>query len=356
MDAFYASVEQRDNPALKGKPVVVGGRPDSRGVVAAASYEARVFGIHSAMSCAQAYRRCPNAIFVYPRMEIYRRISRVIMAVLRDYTDLVEPLSLDEAFLDVTRNKKGMRYAARIAAEIRGRIKEYTGLNASAGVAPNKFLAKIASDINKPDGMKVIIPEQVEEFLLPLPVRKIPGVGKVTNDRMLTLGITTVADLRARGEQELIDLFGKTGSWYYRISRGIDDRAVIPDRERKSIGAEDTYASDSKDLAFIHDKIDQHCQRVALAMQRKNVTGRTISLKVKYADFEIITRSRTLKSPCNDMETIRETARALLAHTAVGERAIRLTGVSVSNLSEGDDFKPSDSRHNQIYLPFNHLE
>lgn len=350
MDAFFASVEQRDRPELRGKPVIVGGRPDSRGVVAAASYEARVFGIRSAMSSAQAYRRCPDAIFVRPRIDTYRRVSRVIMAVLRDYTDLVEPLSLDEAYLDVTRNKKGILYAAKIAAEARARIFEYTGLTASAGVAPNKFLAKIASDINKPNGLKVIPPDRVEEFLLPLPVRKIPGVGKVTEERMLSLGIMTIADLRQRGEQELADHFGKSGSWYYQLARGIDDRTVEPLRERKSIGSEDTFAHDVQDLSTLHEKIEQHAKRIAASLEKRNLKCRTVSLKVKYANFEVATRSKTLAVSLKDPHSIATHARALLGSTDAIKRAIRLIGVSVSNLNEPNRFAASTPSSQQLSL------
>ncbi len=352
MDAFFASVEQRDNPELRGKPIVVGGRPDSRGVVAAASYEARVFGIRSAMSSAQAYRRCPDAIFVKPRLDIYRRISRVIMAVLRDYTDLVEPLSLDEAYMDVTRNKKGLRYAAKIAAEARSRIFEYTGLTASAGVAPNKFLAKIASDINKPNGLKVIPPDQVEKFLLPLPVRKIPGVGKVTEERMAGLGIFSVSDLRFKGEEYLKRHFGKTGSWYHQLSFGIDERAVEPLRERKSIGAEDTFEQDIQDLGTMYEKIDQHAARVSASLKKRNFMCRTVTLKIKYGNFEIATRSKTMTEPICDTQTIAEYARGLLSSTDAAKRAIRLIGVSVSNLSEQEQHRSETPIERQIALSF----
>lgn len=351
MDAFFASVEQRDNPELRGKPVVVGGRPDSRGVVAAASYEARVFGIHSAMSCALAYRRCPDAIFVRPRIDIYKRISRVVMAVLRDYTDLVEPLSLDEAYMDVTRNKKGIRYAAKIAAEARQRIFDYTGLTASAGVAPNKFLAKIASDINKPNGLKVIPPDKIEDFLLPLPVRKIPGVGRVTENRMATLGILTVSDMRKRTLDELQSNFGKNGIWYHQLAHGIDEREVQPSRERKSIGAEDTFSEDIHDTNVIASKVRAHAARVSSSLVKRELRCRTVSLKVKYSNFETVTRSKSHPDAFADFETIAESALSLFASTEIGKRPIRLVGVSVSNLVEKNTGRKEDSAEPQLELP-----
>ena len=251
MDAFFAAVEQRDNPELRGKPVIVGGDPGGRGVVATCSYEARRFGIHSAMSCARAYRLCPQARFVPPRFEAYRTVSLQIREIFHQYTDLVEPLSLDEAFLDVTDNKPAIQSATWVAQEILQKIKQVTGLTASAGVSYNKFLAKIASDMHKPDGLTVVTPEQAKAFIEVLPVRRFHGVGRVTEKRMQTLGILTGADLKKRPQQELDKNFGKAGQYYYQIARGIDLRPVLPNRVRKSIGKETTLSEDIADRGQI---------------------------------------------------------------------------------------------------------
>jgi len=329
MDAFYASVEQRDNPALKGKPVVVGGLPTTRSVVAAASYEARKFGIRSAISCAQAVRLCPHTIFVKPRFEAYRAVSAQIMEIFKEYTDLVEPLSLDEAFLDVTENRFQNSSATRIAEEIRAKILKQTALTASAGVAPNKFLAKIASDMNKPNGITVIPPEKVALVLETLPVRKVPGIGKKTEERMLELGIQTTKDLQSWKEEELIENFGKAGSWYYRISRGIDLRAVEPERERKSVGAEDTFSSDLLDWDTLELELVKICERVWRRLRGQ--VGKTISLKVTYAGFEKISRAVTPVTPPSSLEELVVAALTLLDQTEATRRPIRLLGVSVSN-------------------------
>ncbi|MDC0357316.1 DNA polymerase IV [Oligoflexia bacterium] len=341
MDAFFASVEQRDNPEYRGRALIVGGQPDTRGVVAAASYEARTYGIRSAMSCARAYRLCPDAIFVKPRIGVYRRVSKAIMALLREHTDLVEPLSLDEAFMDLTSNKKGLRYASKVATEVRKKIFAQTGLTASAGVAPNKFLAKIASDINKPNGMKVILPEEVPDFLRTLPIRKIPGVGKVTEEKMLRMGIPSVGHLERKTKDELVKAFGKQGSWYYEIARGIDNRPVIPHRERKSIGAEDTFVEDTLDVALITEKIQKHVEKTVLRLRKSCKLARTVSLKVKYADFSLITRSTSLTHGTDDLDKISNAAIALMALTDIGKRPVRLIGVALSNLKdEGVETSP----------------
>lgn len=337
MDAFFASVEQRDNPDLQGKPVAVGGSISGRGVVAAASYEARAFGVRSAMPAAQAARLCPELLFVQSRISVYRRISRVIMGIFRSYTDLVEPLSLDEAFLDVTVNKKGIRYASTVAKEIRETIKEYTGLTASAGVAPNKFLAKIASDMNKPDGLMVIQPNEVETFLQKLPVRKIPGVGKVTEEKMIVRGIHTAGDLQRRAEAELVALFGKHGHWYYRVARGIDDRPVRSERERKSYGAESTFSEDVLSLQVLQQKLSECVQRVKERLSQEGGQARTITVKVTYADFVKVTRSESCLRPISSSSRIEEVALRLLDTTEAGQRPIRLVGVSLSNLSANSD-------------------
>ncbi|MFM7202105.1 MAG: DNA polymerase IV [Myxococcota bacterium] len=332
MDAFYASVEQRDEPALRGKPVVVGGPPNSRSVVCTASYEARVFGVRSAMPCSQAQRLCPHALFVYPRFEVYQQVSAQLRRIFLDYTDLVEPLSLDEAYLDVTQNKVGNPSATRIAQEIRQRIWDETGLTASAGVAPNKFLAKLASDFHKPNGLTVIRPEQVEAFLLPLPVKKIHGIGEATNTRMAELGIHTVADLRRWHERELVLHFGKTGHWYYQLARGQDPRSVKPNRPRKSIGAEETFARDVLDIEALEQKLWELSHEVAEYAERRHFEMRTITLKVTYTGFEKITRSKTVEHPLSGADALWRIARSLLReHTHAGQKAVRLIGVSVSN-------------------------
>jgi DNA polymerase-4 len=346
MDAFYASVEQRDNAELRGKPVVVGGSPNSRSVVAAASYEARKFGIRSAISCSQAFRLCPQAIFVPPRFEAYKAVSSQIMAIFREYTDLVEPLSLDEAFLDVTENNFNNPSATRIAEEIRKKILEETFLTASAGVAPNKFLAKIASDMNKPNGIAVIPPEKVSEILKTLPVRKVPGIGKKTEERMFELGITTTGDLQKWERDVLVEIFGKSGEWYYRIAHGEDDREVHSSRERKSVGAEDTFSKDIVDLDSLRSEILVLSERVWKRL--RGIFGRTVTLKVTYADFEKITRSQTPKKIPETIDEIVQIVLVLLNQTEAGSRPIRLLGVSVSNF----DRPNSDGKPVQLILPF----
>ena len=296
MDAFYASVEQRDNPELRGKPVAVGGSA-ARGVVAAASYEARAFGVRSALPSVTAKRRCPDLIFVKPRFEVYRAVSAQIHEIFAEHTDLIEPLSLDEAYLGVTQNKQNIPSATEIATLIRARIKEVTGLNASAGISYCKFLAKMASDLNKPNGQAVITPAMGPEFVAKLPVKKFHGIGPATAAKMQRLGIEIGADLREKPLAFLQQHFGKAGIWYYHISRGIDDREVQPDRLRKSIGVEDTFSADIFELdaaraevALLANKVWGHCES-------KQLSGRTVTLKVKYADFQQITRSRTLAAP-----------------------------------------------------------
>ncbi len=329
MDAFYASVEQRDNPELRGKPLVVGGKPDSRSVVAAASYEARKFGIRSAMPCSHAVRLCPHAVFVLPRFDAYKRVSSEVMAIFREYTDLVEPLSLDEAYLDVTENKRQNPSATRIAEEIRLRIFQQTALTASAGVAPSKFLAKVASDMNKPNGLTVIPPERVEEVLISLAIRAVPGVGPKTEEKMRSLGIETVGQLRELSLEVLEERFGKSGGWYYRICRGEDQRAVISERERKSVGAEDTFSTDLTDLAELHVELQKLGAKVWRRLGER--PGRTVTLKVTYAGFEKATRSRTLELPPSSEAELLSEAVELLKLTDATRRPIRLLGISVSN-------------------------
>ncbi|KPQ05657.1 MAG: DNA polymerase IV [Rhodobacteraceae bacterium HLUCCA12] len=334
MDAFYASVEQRDNPDLRGKPVAVGS-PAARGVVAAASYEARAFGVRSAMPSVTALRRCPDLIFVPPRFDVYRAVSAQIRAIFAEHTPLIEPLSLDEAYLDVTENRHGIPFGARIAFMIRDRIHTETGLTASAGISYNKFLAKMASDLNKPDGQAVITPAQGPSFVAALPVRRFHGIGPATATRMERLGLHTGADLRGCALPFLQSHFGKAGRWYYRIARAIDDRPVQPDRDRKSIGTEDTFGTDLRD----HDRAATEVRALAAKVWRHclgtGLRGRTVTLKVKYADFRQITRSRTLIAPAS-ARTIEETALALLRPLFPTDRGIRLLGVTLSTLAQAD--------------------
>ena len=293
MDAFYASVEQKDDPSLKGRPLAVGGG-SKRGVVAAASYEARKFGVHSAMSGYLARQKCPNLIFVKPRFERYREISHQIREIFRSYTDLVEPLSLDEAYLDVTENKIGFPSATLIAREIRSRIYEKTGLTSSAGISVNKFLAKIASDLNKPNGQKTIPPEEVEDFLLSLEIRKFYGVGKVTAEKMHNLGIFTGADLKNRSLEFLSDHFGKSGKHYYEVVRGIHLSPVKAKRVPKSVGAERTFSENLSSEVFMLERLEHIARELESRLKSGKRAGKTITLKIKYSDFRLQTRSKTL--------------------------------------------------------------
>lgn len=347
MDAFYASVEQMDNPELRGKPVIVGGRPDSRGVVAACSYEARRFGIKSAMPCAHAYRRCPEAIFVRPRMARYKEISDQIMKIFTRYTDLVEPMSLDEAYLDVTLNKLNHPSATLLARQICQTIEAETGLTASAGVSCNKFVAKIASDLDKPNGVSVIQPYMVEDFLANLPIGKFHGIGKVTERKMLQLNIKTGGDLRRCSRLELAEYFGKNGDFYYHIVRGTDPRPVRTSRVRKSVGSERTLKEDTTDLNQIKDLLQSLVDKVSVVLQNKDVVGKTITLKIRYGDFTTITRSVSCKSEISSAQAILSHIPELLNKTEAGSRPIRLLGVSASNLVPKSQRKPR-----QLVLPF----
>ncbi len=334
MDAFYASVEQRDKPHLVGKPLIVGGLPEGRGgVVATASYEARHFGIKSAMSSKQALQLCPHAIFVTPRFEAYKEVSRQIREIFRRYTDLIEPLSLDEAYLDVTEDKQGIGSALTIAQAIKDAIRSELHLTASAGVSINKFVAKIASDINKPDGLKFIGPSAIEAFMEQLPVEKFYGVGKVTAAKMKAMGLFTGADLKQLTEAELLHYFGKTGSFYYKIVRGIDDRPVTPSRPAKSLAAEDTFSYDLTTLVEMEEKLDKLAQIVHGRLNKNNLQGCTVTLKVKYHDFKQITRNRSFSKPIADIETITRVAKELLSITFVEGQRVRLLGISMSNFA-----------------------
>jgi DNA polymerase-4 len=332
MDAFYASVEQRDNPELRGKPVAVGGM--KRGVVAAASYEARRFGIHSAMPSVTALRRCPDLIFVKPRFDAYREVSNRIRAIFRDYTPHVEPLSLDEAYLDVTEDLKGIGIATRIAEEIRARIRAETGLTASAGVSYNKFLAKLASDQNKPDGLCVVTPKQGPAFVAMLPVKRFHGVGPVTAAKMARLGIETGADLRARDLDFLAANFGSSAQYYHDLARGICHRQVKADRPYKSVSAEDTFFEDQSDGTILLEELARIGDTVWRRIEAKKLIGRTVNLKVKYQDFQIVTRARSLDRPVRGEAEFLEIGSALLRTLLPPVKAIRLLGLGLSNLGE----------------------
>ncbi len=354
MDAFYASVEQRDRPEIKGKPVIVGGDPNSRGVVAACSYEAREFGIHSAMASATAYKLCPQAVFIRPRFDAYRAVSSEIREIFYEYTDLVEPLSLDEAFLDVTENFKGMPSATLIAREIKKKIYEKTGkLTASAGVSFNKFLAKVASDVNKPDGITVITPEMADEFIDRLPIRKFFGVGKVTEEKMLNLGIKTGADLKKFKKEQLIELFGKSGNYFYDIAHGMDERPVEPNRIRKSIGKETTLVEDIDDTHVMLEILEDIAVRLEDSLIKREAKGRTITLKIKYFDFQSITRSVTIGEAVDNASVIMKFVKPLLSKTEAGKKKVRLLGISVSNF---DDQVSITLKSRQLLLPLKFSE
>lgn len=346
MDAFYASVEQRDNPALRGKPLAVGGAA-ARGVVAAASYEARDFGVHSAMPSVTALRKCPQLIFVKPRFEVYRAVSQQIRAIFAEYTPLIEPLSLDEAYLDVTENLKDMPIATAIAEDIRAKIKSVTGLNASAGISYNKFLAKMASDLNKPNGQAVITPKNGPAFVEGLAVKKFHGVGPATAEKMRKLGIETGADLKAQSLQFLAQHFGKSGPYFYGLARGIDERPVNPDRVRKSVGAEDTFGQDIDDLEAATSELKPLAEKVWNSCRTAGFRGKTITLKIKFADFQQITRTRTAPMPFADGQDILEAASSLLASVYPFKQSVRLLGVTLSSLSEGSVI---DADHPQLGL------
>jgi DNA polymerase-4 len=338
MDAFYASVEQRDNPELRGLPLAVGG--GHRGVVAAASYEARKYGVHSAMPSVTAKRKCPELLFVKPRFDAYREVSNQIRAIFADYTDLIEPLSLDEAYLDVTEDRLGLGTARAIAEDIRRRIREETSLTASAGVSYCKFIAKLASDYRKPDGLTVIRPEQGPEFVASLPVARFHGVGPVTAGKMEALGILTGADLRAWSLPELEARFGSSGAWYHRICRGIDEREVKPDRPYKSVSAERTFDEDLSDPQGLAAELARVAGFAWARVERAEVAGRTVTLKVKYGDFTIVTRSKSFGEAVPDLESFAAAGQALLLGLVPVRRGIRLIGLGLHNLADRFDQQP----------------
>lgn len=342
MDAFYASVEQRDFPEYRGKPLVVGGQPNNRGVVATASYEARKYGVRSAMSCSQAAQLCPGAIFVSPRFDIYKEVSAHIRSIFRRYTDIIEPLSLDEAFLDVTVDKLGIGSAIDIAKQIKQAINTELNLTASAGVSINKFVAKIASDMQKPDGLTFIGPSKVAVFMERLSIEKFFGVGKVTAAKMRRHQIHTGADLKQLSEAELVRLFGKSGRFYYQVVRGIDNRAVQPHRRVKSLAVEDTFHKDISNLEEMAVELKVIAGKLVARMEKKQLKPKTMTLKIKFADFRQITRSYTSMTPVYDVDTILDSILILL-HQAMEkeERPVRLLGISVSNfMSSHPDIDP----------------
>jgi DNA polymerase IV len=339
MDAFYASVEQRDNPALRGKPVVVGGDPTKRGVVAAASYEARTYGVRSAIPMSRAVRLCPSLIIVRPDFEKYRAVSQQVFAIYRQVTPLVEPLSLDEAYLDVTQNSWGETLGVAVARRLKLAIKEATHLTASAGVAPNKFLAKIASGWQKPDGLTVIAPERIESFLQGLPVDALWGVGPKTAARLREHGITKLVDVRQRPIDDLRSVVGSSADWLRNLSLGIDHRPVDPNEHRKSAGSECTYEHDLTEIERIREEIDGIARDVARWLNKRAIFARTVVIKVRYDDFTTVTRSHSAVKPTRDADDVAARAIALLEKTDAGRRPIRLLGVSVHNLEDSDDVK-----------------
>jgi DNA polymerase-4 len=333
MDAFYASVEQRDQPSLRGRPVAVGGQPDRRGVVAAASYEARAFGVRSAMSMSKAVRLCPALLIVPPDFSRYRAASNAIFTIFREVTPLVEPLSLDEAYLDVTENAWQEALASNVARRLKGRIRDETGLTASAGVAPNKFLAKIASGWKKPDGLTVISPERIEPFLQQLPVDALWGVGPVTARKLRARGIERLVDVRAIDPAALRATVGSLAEWLQQLASGVDDRPVVPNRETKSSGSECTYPEDLTDAKAIAEEITGMAQEAAGWLARRQFVARTVTIKVRYSDFTTVTRSHTAP-PTRDEGSLVARAVQLLDRTDSGRRPVRLLGVSVHNLCE----------------------
>jgi len=351
MDAFYASVEQRDNPALRGRPVAVGGDPDQRGVVAAASYEARVFGVRSALSMSKAVRLCPALVIVRPDFQKYRAVSQRVFELFRSVTPLVEPLSLDEAYLDVTENAWGEPLGTAVARRLKDEIRAATGLTASAGVAPNKFLAKIASGWKKPDGLTVIAPERVEAFLQELPVDSLWGVGPVTAKKLRARGIERLVDVRTADPVMLRDAVGSLTDWLQQLARGVDDRPVVAEHEPKSSGSENTFARDLTDRAEIRREVERMARNAAAWLTRRELWARTVTLKVRYDDFTTITRSHS-DAPTRAEDAIVERAVGLLDRTDAGRRPVRLLGVSVHNFTETADVPRQAARSLQVRLPF----
>jgi len=349
MDAFYASVEQLDDPTLKGKPLAVGGS-EKRGVVSAASYEARKFGVRSAMSGLMAKKNCPDLIFVPPRFERYKEVSLKIRSIFYDYTDLVEPLSLDEAYMDVTTNKKGNPSASLLAEEIRQRIFNEVGLTASAGISINKFIAKVASDFNKPNGQKTVNPEEVISFLEELEIRKFYGVGKVTADKMYLLGVFTGKDLKAKSIEFLKENFGKSGEYYYHVVRGIHNSEVKPNRIPKSVGAERTFDENLSSEIFMLQRLENIAKELEKRLKKSKISGKTVTLKIKYSDFSLQTRSKTLPYFIAEKSLILETTKELLYQEKL-ENSVRLLGISLSNLNTEKN-EPLEQKTLTVQLKF----
>ena len=351
MDAFYASVEQHDQPELRGRPVAVGGRPEARGVVAAASYEARAFGVRSALPMQRALKLCPSLVVVPSNFARYRAVSATVFSIFRAVTPLVEPLSLDEAYLDVTTNAWGEPLGTNVAKRIKAAIRDETGLTASAGVAPNKFLAKVASGWKKPDGLTVIPPDRVEAFLQKLPVDALWGVGPITARRLRDAGIAQLVDVRTADAQVLRAAVGSQADWLRRLAHGVDDRPVVPDRASKSAGSENTYAEDLTSLETIHAEIDRMARNGAARLARKDLTARTVTIKVRYSDFTTVTRSHTRENATHDPDDLARRAADLLARTEAGRRPVRLLGVSVHNFRRARDEIPPAAAPSDL-LPF----
>ncbi|TKC09747.1 DNA polymerase IV [Pedobacter frigoris] len=334
MDAFYASVEQRDFPEYRGKAIAVGGSPNGRGVVATASYEARKFGVKSAMPSRQALQLCAELIFVRPRFDAYKAVSTHIREIFSRYTDIIEPLSLDEAYLDVTEDKLGIGSALEIAKQIKQAIKDELNLTASAGVSSSKFVAKIASDMNKPDGLTFIGPSKIEGFMEMLPVERFFGVGKVTAKKMKSMGLNTGADLKKLSEDDLVRYFGKSGKFYFKIVRGIDERTVKSERTIKSLAAEDTFEHDLITPEEMHTELSKLADKVSLRLAKNELKGRTITLKLKYSDFKQITRNQSFPNPIGDYQEIFNTVISLLENVDLQNKKVRLLGISMSNFGE----------------------
>jgi len=335
MDCFYAAVHMRDDPHLLGLPVVIGGDPSGRGVVAAASYEARAFGVHSAMPAARAVRLCPGAIFLRPDFPRYRRESEALFAIFRRFTPIIQTVSLDEAYLDVTHHLGSWGSATAVAREIRRQVKEERGLTVSVGVGPNRLVAKVASDFDKPDGLTVVRPGEVLAFLAPLPVRRLHGVGPATERALAEMGVMTVADLRKLSREELIERFGRHGGMLHHFARGEDERPVEIHRERKSLGQEHTYRHNITDLHAMDGEIDRLAAEVAAGLAKRRLSARTVTVKVRYDDFTTVTRSRTFPWPVAETRDLATAATALLRATDAPHRPVRLLGVTASNLVTG---------------------
>jgi len=336
MDCFYAAVHMRDDPSLAGKPVVIGGNPEGRGVVAAASYEARRFGVHSALPAARAARLCPQAIFIKPDFNRYREESQYIVEIFRAFTPIIQQVSIDEAYLDVTEHLEPWGSGTAVAREIKRRVSQERRLTVSVGVGPNRLVAKIASDFDKPDGLTVVKPVRVREFLDPLSVRSLPGVGPASELRLKRKGIETIAELRALALDRLKTLFGKHGQWLYDCARGIDERPVRTHRERKSLSCERTYAKDLQRLEEMDQELERMAERVSRGLKKRELSAQTVTVKVRYGDFTTLTRSHTLPSPTSDEQVMATWAHRLLRKTEAGRRSVRLLGLGAGNLVNGE--------------------